>query len=140
MRPYPTYRPLQTQKLQPVSAFVVFSDDTNLFWLRFLQKGFRHCALIIAKEGGSWVVVDPLSHHLVIDEVAAPSGHDDLPAQLRKNGHTLVAVTLTEPPRKLAPLMPFTCVEIIKRLVGIHSWKIVTPYQLYRHLTKTKGA
>ena len=36
---------------------------------------------------------------------------------------------------KPAPFMLFTCVEAVKRVLGIHRRGIVTPWQLYRHLT-----
>ena len=124
--------------LQPVTAYVVYSNDTNLPWLRLLKKGFRHCALIMRKSDtpAVWLVVDPLSHHLVIDEVVATAQNEDLPAQLRRAGHTLQAVTSADAPRKTAPFLPLTCVEVIKRLLGIHSWRVHTPYQLYRYLQK----
>ena len=31
-------------------------------------------------------------------------------------------------------LRPFTCVEVVKRVLGIKRWSIFTPYQLYRYL------
>lgn len=137
MRGAATIQKAVAKKLEAANAFVVFSDDTHLFWLRGLKKGFRHCAMIIRKEDDSgWLVVDPLSHHLLIDEVRAVTGQPDLPELLRAEGHTLVAVTIAAPPRKAAPFMPLTCVEVVKRLLGIHDWRIITPYQLYRHLNK----
>jgi hypothetical protein len=35
---------------------------------------------------------------------------------------------------KAAPFMLFTCVEAVKRVLGIHRRGIVTPWQLYQHL------
>jgi len=35
---------------------------------------------------------------------------------------------------KEAPWMPHTCVEAVKRVIGLHARFIITPWQLYRHL------
>ena len=36
----------------------------------------------------------------------------------------------------MAPLAPATCVEAVKRVLGIHAWPIITPRQLYDYLLK----
>jgi hypothetical protein len=36
---------------------------------------------------------------------------------------------------RLAPVRPFTCVEAVKRLIGIHAPWTLTPWQLFGHLT-----
>ena len=119
------------------TAYVVFSNDSSLFLLRLLKPGFRHCAIILpaADRPRGWTIIDPLSHHLLVDEINVPDGHPDLPEQLRQAGHILVSVMITRPPQRPAPIMPLSCVEIIKRLLGIHQRRIWTPYQLYLYLT-----
>lgn len=127
-----------TQPSRP--AYVVFSDQVSLAWLRLLKPGFRHCAMIMpaVARPRDWTIIDPLSHHLLVDQISVPDGQPDLPEQLRRAGHTLVAVRPYCPPPRPAPIMPFSCVEMIKRLLGIHSKRIWTPYQLYRFLTNPK--
>ena len=47
-------------------ALVVFSDTTDLWWLKFLKSGFRHCFVIIKfsdLERDRWVALDPMLHH-----------------------------------------------------------------------------
>jgi len=41
---------------------------------------------------------------------------------------------------KQAPWMPFSCVEAVKRVLGIHKSFILTPWQLYRFLRKEQTA
>ena len=88
------------------TAYVVFSNEATLFWLRLLKPGFRHCAMIMpaSDRPRGWTIIDPLSHHLLIDELNVPDGHPDLPEQLRQAGHTLVAVTMFRPPPRPAPI------------------------------------
>lgn len=124
----------------PRTAYVVFSNETSFFWLRFLKTGFRHCGVILpaGNRPRSWTIIDPLSHHLVIDDVTVPDECPDLPEQLRQTGRILVSVRLTDPPQRPAPIMPLSCVEVTKRLLGIHTRRIWTPYQLYLYLTNPK--
>lgn len=115
-------------------AWVVFSGETDLPWLKFLKSGFRHCFVLI-NDGQRWVSIDPLSpytevqvyHHLI------PSF--DLPSWLEGRGYKVCKASINRDHKKAAPIMVFTCVEAIKRLLGIHKRFIVTPWQLYRCLT-----
>ena len=34
------------------------------------------------------------------------------------------------------PLRPYSCVESVKRILGIRAGLVLTPWQLYRHLYK----
>ena len=43
------------------NAWVVFSGQTEISWLKFLRPGFRHCYVLI-NDGERWTSIDPLSH------------------------------------------------------------------------------
>lgn len=119
--------------MQP-SAFVAFSGDTEIRWLKtFLKPGFRHC-FVILRDGTRWVSLDPLAHRTEILVHDLPPAFD-LPEWLRAQGLRLVAAAPAATPARPAPLMPMTCVESVKRVLGIHSRRIVTPWQLYRYLS-----
>ncbi len=47
-----------------------------------------------------------------------------------------VEVRIKPPPRRALPPMLFTCVEAVKRIIGLHDFGIVTPWQLYKALIK----
>ena len=54
-------------------AFVVFTGEADLKWLRILKPGFRHCFAVLESQG-RWVIYIPLSHHteiMVIDGMTA---------------------------------------------------------------------
>ncbi|MBK8174224.1 MAG: hypothetical protein IPK66_02725 [Rhodospirillales bacterium] len=44
-----------------VNAIVVFSDDTELFFLKWFRRGFRHCFVAVCIDD-CWIIYDPLSH------------------------------------------------------------------------------
>lgn len=116
-------------------AWVAFTGKTEIFWLLGLRPGFRHCFAVL-REGGLWVTIDPLAHKTLI------TVHDDLPADfdlitwLRRDAKCrVVAANMNEPAPHPAPFALFTCVEAVKRVLGLHDRFIFTPWQLYRRLT-----
>ncbi len=119
---------------EPADAWVAFSGETDLWWLRFLKPGFRHC-FAVARDDKQWIVVDPLSPHLEIAALPLPHGFD-LPHWLREQGMTVVRAQIQRRFNRAAPANLFSCVEVIKRFLGIHRRFIATPWQLYRFLTQ----
>lgn len=116
------------------SAWVVFSGKADLPWLRLFRAGFRHC-FVLLNDGRRWVTLDPLSHYMdvVVHHHVPPSF--DLPLWLERRGYRAVRAPLNRRLKKPAPWMMFTCVEAVKRILGLHKRFIFTPWQLYRHLT-----
>ena len=113
-------------------AWVVFSGQTDLPWLRFLKPGFRHCYVLL-NDGEHWISLDPLSCHTeIMVHHLAPDF--DLPAWLRKRNLRVVRADIT-PQTVQAPWSVYSCVEAVKRILGLHDFWVMTPYQLYRRLT-----
>lgn len=113
-------------------ALVVFADDNTLKCLRPLRRGFRHCFVAVRRDG-CWILCNPLSHFTDLDVIGAMS-----PAALaewyRGRGFVVVETEVVVPPPVLAPLRLFTCVEVVKRTLGLRAPWVFTPRQLYRHL------
>jgi len=114
------------------AAWVVYRGDAPLWWLRLLKPGFRHC-LALLTDGRCWVAVDPLAGFTDIAVLDLPAGFD-LPGWYRAQGLTVDAAPLRRP-SGTAPWGPFTCVEAVKRLIGLRARRVLTPWQLHRHLT-----
>lgn len=120
---------------RPQRAVVVFAEETRLPKLRRLKPGFRHCYAYLAMPGG-WVGIDPLSHMIEVKGFYDWSAEADLAAHLRRQGLCALTVPVLTAPRRLAPPLPFSCVEVVKRLIGLQSWRIRTPWELFLHLRK----
>ncbi|MEK9969714.1 MAG: hypothetical protein VW600_11305, partial [Ferrovibrio sp.] len=103
--------------------------------LRRLKPGFRHCYAYLALPNG-WVGIDPLAYMTEIKGFYDWPTDADLAAHLRGLGQCALTVPVLQPPRRLAPPLPFSCVEVVKRLVGLQSWSIRTPWEIYLHLRK----
>ncbi|HYD30083.1 MAG TPA: hypothetical protein VEB64_04405 [Azospirillaceae bacterium] len=122
---------------RPLRAWVVFRGDAELAWLRLLRPGFRHC-FVVLHDGWRWITLDPLAPHT---EVAVPPvpAEADLPGWFAGQGMTVVPAPVRRDRRRPAPWAPFTCVEAVKRVLGIHARRVLTPWQLYRHLTRSSA-
>lgn len=113
-------------------AWLVCTNQTDLKTLRIFKKGFRHC-FIILHDGAHWISVDPLSSQMeVIVHNVEPDF--DLPAWLKERGHKVIKAPIAKEINKTAPIMIFTCVEACKRILGVRSMFILTPWQLYKHI------
>ncbi|MCB9979425.1 MAG: hypothetical protein H6862_07485 [Rhodospirillales bacterium] len=116
-------------------AFVVFTGETEIRWLRFfLKPGFRHCFVLVRK-GGRWISFDPLAHRIDLDAPEVPDGFD-LPEWLDQRGFTVVPAWIDRRVRGPAFFAPMNCVEAVKRVLGLRARCVVTPWRLYRHLKK----
>ena len=113
-------------------AFVAFGGQTDLPWLRFLKPGFRHCFLVV-EASDCWVVYEPLSHRTEMSVIQAGHGFDPA-AWLRHFNYTVLPPVIETPPRTAAPWGPFTCVEAVKRVLGVRDSFVLTPWRLYEFL------
>lgn len=114
-------------------AYVVFEDNTSLWWLRFLRRGFRHCYLILACDDCQKLLwLNPLSNQLAVQLLDYDDPQEIIRQMTNDTSITICRVHIVAAPLRCAPLMAFTCVEFVKRVLGIHSIKTITPYQLYK--------
>ena len=107
-------------------AYVAFGGRRTKWWMRFLKKGFYHCALVLGN-GYEWILIDPLIHFtdLIILKNVSPV------TVLKEKGYRLIRTTPAIPDLTNTQFRPFTCVETVKRFLGIDNRFIWTPYQLF---------
>lgn len=118
--------------VNPQKIFVVFSGFSELKSVRFLKQGYKHC-YVLMHDGTRWITCDPLAHMTEIAVHELPANFN-LPSWLRARGQKVIEAVVEPAPLRPAPLMPMTCVEAVKRVLGIHKRTILTPYQLYKFL------
>ena len=121
----------------PTPALVIFTDAWEIRWLRLLRPGFRHVLVALRSPDGAWVLVNPLSHQMRLDRLA-PMEPARLACWFRAQGHTVLPTMTRRAPRREAPWAPMTCVEVVKRLLGLHARWVWTPWALYRNLMKAE--
>lgn len=97
-----------------------------LSWV--LKPGFRHVFAAIRSDN-CWIVIDSAEGLPFFCATQV----DDLAGFYRDQGFTVIGIERREAIRSLA--VPSNCVGLVKASVGIRSWA-VTPWQLYKHLTR----
>ncbi len=118
----------------PGTALVVFTGEATLWWLRFLKPGFRHCYIAV-RDDSRWVFMNLMSHQTELFSCdPLPSGM--VADWLREHGCAVLATRIRQAPRKPAPRGPLTCVEAVKRVLGIQAPLVWTPWALHQHITK----
>ncbi len=116
-----------------LKAWVVFSGQADRPWLKMLRPGFRHC-FVILNDGTHWLSFDPMLNHIDLRVHGHVPADFDLPKWLRSRGQRVVEAPVDHSRKTALPLSVFTCVEAVKRVLGLHRFFILTPWQLYRHL------
>ncbi|MCW8915041.1 MAG: hypothetical protein OQK24_04215 [Magnetovibrio sp.] len=121
----------------PRRAMVAFGGHAEYKSLRLLRPGFRHCFAVIESQG-NWVMYNPLSIGTQLD--IWPAGSEEtLCLWLEEHDYKVIMAEVK--PLDLAPLpwSIFSCVEAVKRVLGVRAPWIMTPWQLYKSLTKNDG-
>ncbi|MBF0246708.1 MAG: hypothetical protein HQL36_01330 [Alphaproteobacteria bacterium] len=122
-------------------ALVAFHGRTDFWWLRVLRPGFRHCLAVIP-DAGQWVMINPLSIGTEVS-IWPGLGVEDMKSWLTGQGYT-VATCAYDPPRanrrtnRPLPWRPYTCVEAVKRALGLRMAGVLTPWQLFCALHRKK--
>ena len=125
-------RPLLYTDIDDPEAYVLFSNSDKP-GVQHLRKGFQHVSVLI-KDGYDFVLIDPAGHgiEVKVGRVDTRDIHD----LAGKEDVTVVPTRIIKHTTRYKVPTLFSCVETAKRLLGVRSWFIMTPYQLYTHLTK----
>ncbi len=118
--------------MMPDEILVVFTDQTDLWWLQFLRRGFRHC-FIVMRYSDIWISVDALAHKTEVVRIDLPDEFS-LRKWLESQGDKVILCRPAQTELKLLWPAVFSCVESVKRILGLRKPFIFTPWQLYRFL------
>ena len=126
----------QSTSKREVSVLVVFADAPEKRSLRWLKPGFRHCFVLVSGlRAGEWICLDPQSHRVKCESWVYSPVFDPA-AYYRGTGHHCIWAHYPQMVTRKARFGPMSCVEPVKRLLGISGFWIITPWQLYRHLCR----
>ena len=115
-------------------ALVAFSGQTELVWLHVLRPGFRHCFAVVETESqsGTWMLYNPLSNGTQL-ALWPHANEKTIRAWLCQHGYCVIE-THTQPiSTRTYGWRPYTCVEAMKRVLGLHAPAVFTPWQLSPH-------
>ncbi len=112
--------------------YIGFSGKTDLFFLKILKSGFRHCFLFCG-DAYQTFVLDPLSNSIDISFI--PLGVEVV-RDIFENDGMIVLKVLKKTSKLKISVGIFTCVEMVKRVLGISNILVFTPFRLYKFLQK----
>lgn len=117
--------------------YIVFEEALKRKWyFKWFKPGFTHCYIMKKSEGGCfWLVVNPVWSHVIVDYRSVetfPTVRD------YAGSHALVLEykAFIDPYSKVWALGVNSCVDVVKRFLGIRRFTLFTPYQLYKYLRK----
>ena len=127
-----------------VEWYVVYHPRVPYFWFANLWKqGFRHVDLIRPYQYGPqiknvlWLVLRPN-----FDIIDNHIDYDPTPPWLKYPGCTVQKVQVVSRTFKVREWLyigPATCVEVAKHALGINSFWLRTPWQLYKYIKRRGG-
>ena len=115
--------------------WIIFTGETDLKFLQFLKKGFRHCFVVMQTENG-WITIDPLYLNIDINHYRDKQKNIFLPQWFEQQGYKVVQAIINKPTKRKIYFSPYSCVEVIKKIIGLNNFFIMTPWQLYKYLKK----
>ena len=124
------------QTKRRVQAHIIFSE-ASLPWLRWLREGYRHVSVVIPC-GEGYLHIDPRSVRIDFRFIKREQVAEMYDRALYKE---IIIIEYTADDIREGMHVPavFTCVEFVKRVIGIRAWWVLTPHQLYKHIRKLKG-
>lgn len=81
--------PEQCGAQESARVWVVFSGQTDRWWLRFLKPGFRHCFALL-NDGRHWLSFDPMLHYTDLHIYADVPDSFDLPQYFKARGYVVL--------------------------------------------------
>lgn len=110
--------------------WVVFCNCENIWWLRWLKKGFRHCFIVMG-DGENWLSIEATLTRTYIKRTNDSAYLERLKAQ---NLTLIRSKIYKNTPSSDLNFGFFSCVELTKSILGIRQISLQTPYSLYKFL------
>jgi hypothetical protein len=115
--------------------YIVFKPTKLKHWVfKWLDPQFQHCYAIRESDGGQfWIVLDNKSCYL--DATILPKSEYPHIRSIEPDSVILSINAKIEPNNYRHTFCVFNCVEVCKAVLGIRSFWVWTPYQLYKRLS-----
>lgn len=116
---------------------LLFTERNNIkIYRKVLHEKFKHC-LIISQTYNGWRFINPLQEGVMHKRIANCTLHNLLDVY-SSMGYTTIYGKMLNPHKKIKKPIKYTCVSVCKKIIGINSFSIITPYQLYNYLLKNE--
>lgn len=120
-------------------AIVVFEHRAARGPLRWLAPGFRHCFCLLDAFPSGWLLCDPLKGSLHLEVLPTFEIGVLVEHYLGTGRHVAVGPTRSARGGATGWAAPLTCVELVKRAIGLHAPRTFTPWRLFLELRRQPG-
>ena len=117
-----------------VYGYLVFSNGGDHWWSKYLKKGYKH-VYFIKYTGIFWIKLDYTLDFM--DYGLLPyDQYDTIETVLKGQDVSYLRVDTYRQVRRYRSVFisPHTCVEAMKAVLGISSFWVLTPYQLFKYM------
>jgi hypothetical protein len=113
--------------------YIVFGESKHEHWfIRLLPPSFQH-VLAVRDDGEYWTIINPLCSH--IDTRVVLKGDCADIVQLYPNSIILSHKAVLESEAMTWCLGINSCVDVVKRVIGLRAFWVWTPRQLFKRLS-----
>jgi len=120
--------------------YIIYQNNTSLWWLKFLKKGFRHCYLLVHyKKDNVLIKLDSLSNVMLVDMKKDIKIYDYINYLSTNADIQIQKVRVGKLEEDVMPVSLFSCVSFVKRFLGVRSYSTLTPFQLYKLILDCKN-
>lgn len=116
-------------------AIIAYTGTAAFAPLRLLHRRYRHC-LVLVQVPPYWIAVDSVIGRISYAVLDLQGVGEYLIALHGLGYHCQLARTQPVTVRRWRP-MPLTCVEVVKRTLGMDDLGVWTPYQLFQRIKRT---
>lgn len=116
-----------------MDAYLVY-ENSNSWWRKLLKSEYEHVAIVILTEH-NYIVLNPRGAGVDV-VIQGRDVADPIEKRLYGLYNAVQKVSIPVLTGEQMPVGFFTCVEFVKRVLGIRSMRIQTPWQLYKHIQK----
>jgi len=120
--------------------YVVFEHgDMPYWWAKYLHPGIRHC-WALRWDGFNWIAINPKLGHTDVSVLPYYEPSDIKNIYIDTDCSVIIHAKVWRESKRIRNPYPtaISCVEQIKALLGIRSWSLFTPYQLFNYLLGEK--
>ena len=120
--------------------YLIYEDKENTYWWsKFLKTGYKH-VFALYFDGLFWSRLDFTIGWVQFD-VLTYKTHATIKDIIKGQNVTAQYVETWRIPRYRVRmfLAPWTCTEMMKSLLGIRAWWVITPYQLFKYCEAHNG-
>lgn len=117
-----------------MQALIIY-EQSDRWWSGAFKKCFSHVKIAVFNGSDTALLLDSKSNGVALT-ITAGVTLDVYETALRDAGIATQRVSIPALEYKVMPIGFFTCVEFVKRVLGIRSIWVQSPYQLFNYVQR----